>query len=203
MLSRRADVDNARIQRGELDKAELARVMAEAAKIHGSSVEFVERIPPSVDELCGRLRRLVKRNKARLLIVDYLQLIRAGRAFDRRQDSVDYVFGSIVELALSLTDCATLLVSQLRRTRGRRPTVEDLYHSGMLEQGSHTILLLWRPPINLPCACCDIAKQKNGAVGMKHLGWSAQTSSFFDPREGLARQYAEALKEYESHASFD
>lgn len=203
MLSSRTGVDNARLQRGNVSKEELASVLAEASKLHGAPCEFIDRVPPSVDELCGMLRRAVRRTGARLLIIDYLQLIRAGQSFQKTQERVDYVFGAIVNMALALPDCATLLVSQLRRTRGRRPSVEDLYHSGMLEQGSNTILLLWRPPINLPCACCDIAKQKNGVVGMKYLGWQARTSSFFDPRPTLVDQYESALKEYEKNAPSD
>jgi replicative DNA helicase len=85
----------------------------------------------------------------------------------------------------------------MRRTRNQCPSKEDLYHSGSLEQWSHTIALLWKPEIeNFPrMICLILAKQKNGPTGIIPLGWNPEFLSYSDPDEHCMIQYMSSVKE--------
>lgn len=88
---------------------------------------------------------MVKHHKIRLIVVDYLQLVK-GRG-DSRYDKVSDVSNTLRELAKN-SQVPVLAVSQISRPENREkrmPRIFDLKESGSIEQDAHVILLPYRP----------------------------------------------------------
>jgi replicative DNA helicase len=166
------------------------------SRYYNKKILFLERIPPSIEEFKSKTRRAVQRQGANLLIIDYLQLMRTGEKVWSRQQEVDACLDGVIELANSLPDTATVLVSQLKRTHEGRPTMEDLYHSAKIEQSAHTIILLYAPKALVEeypdYKGIDVVKQKDGGIGLLVAGWDGPTISFKNPGHH-AYSYLQAL----------
>lgn len=88
---------------------------------------------------------MVKQHKVRLIVVDYLQLVK-GRG-ESRYDKVSDVSNCLRELAKH-GEVPVLAVSQIARPENREkrtPRIFDLKESGSIEQDAHVILLPYRP----------------------------------------------------------
>lgn len=85
-----------------------------------------------------------------LVVVDYLQLVRAGRRIDNRTQEVGEVSRAIKLLTLEL-GVPVIALSQLsrqsnQRTGGtKRPQLSDLRESGALEQDADNVIFLHEP----------------------------------------------------------
>jgi replicative DNA helicase len=192
MMSRVSGVSNSALQRRMIEPGQWPAFLEAASELAPAPIAFIERAE-SVDKLCADIRAHVLAEKTDLVIVDYLQLIRTNQGRSQ-QERTDHVLGELVHLAHGMTSTATLLVSQLRRVGDARPTKEDLYHSGAIEQWAHTIGILWRPPVKVPgCVSLLIEKQKNGPTGRVTLGWDARTCSYTNPGPNEERDYDAAV----------
>lgn len=86
-------------------------------------------------------------SEARIVFVDYLQLIRLGRKSAGRYDTVSEVSTTLMQCAKS-TQKVIIGLSQLNREidkQNRKPVLSDLRESGALEQDADIVILLHRP----------------------------------------------------------
>lgn len=152
-----------------------------------------------VDDLLSAAHRIVDQYEIDLACFDYLQLIPSGQTQLRgTQQHVDYVFDRLEEWAARHPETATIVVSQMhRRDPAVRPELRDLYHSAKLEQGAHTVILIWaaRPKHGetYNCRAIDVAKQKDGPTGLLVLGWEGKTVRWFSADEVDAEKYLTAI----------
>jgi len=123
-------------------------------------------------EIRAKARCLKLQHDIQLVVVDYLQLMEAGRTENMRQEISDISRG-LKATAMEL-NVPVIAVYQLNRTVDTRerqmPEMSDLRESGFIEQDADVIILLHsenyynstkRPgEVDL-----DIAKQKNGTTG--------------------------------------
>ena len=81
-----------------------------------------------------------------LIVIDYLQLIRADKSFESRRVEVGQISRQIKELAMEL-DVPIIVLSQLSRkseyTQDKEPSMADLRETGDIEQDASTIILMW------------------------------------------------------------
>jgi len=130
-------------------------------------------------QLRARCRRLKARHNLALVIVDYLQLMRAPR-LRSRDEEISHIAYSIKELCKELS-VPIIAVAQVNRDvekrSGNRYQLSDLRESGALEQASDNVLFLYREKEGLT-ANMDLAKQRNGRVGGFQLAYSAAYTRF-------------------------
>jgi len=123
-------------------------------------------------------------NKIDLIIVDYLQLIRAPEAESRVQE-VSKISQSLKNLARELK-VPVLAVSQLSRAveqRGgdKKPQLSDLRDSGSIEQDADVVMFLWRPnDDDRQSAKLNIAKHRNGPTGDIDLFFKTEFTKFYE-----------------------
>lgn len=102
----------------------------------------------SIDRIEAETRRYSRRHGVRLLIVDYLSLIRARDARLVRYEQVADISRSLKLLALR-TGLAVVAAQQLNREiekrQDRRPMMADFRESGSIEQDSDVLIGLDRP----------------------------------------------------------
>lgn len=101
------------------------------------------------------LRAKCLKQKARadgldLVILDYLQLMDAGKGNDPREQKIAAISRGVKNLAKEL-DCPIIVLAQLNRGSVNRPdktpVASDLRESGSLEQDADVVILLNRPEV--------------------------------------------------------
>jgi replicative DNA helicase len=93
---------------------------------------------------------LKRKGKLDMIVIDYLGLIliRNQKKFERRQQEIAWITGTLKSLAKEL-DVPVMLLSQLNRPEKgkevREPQLHDLRESGDIEQDADIVLFLHRP----------------------------------------------------------
>ncbi|MHC4944797.1 MAG: replicative DNA helicase [Planctomycetota bacterium] len=201
MLCANAHIDAHKMRRGNLDEKDWQELPMAADRLSNSPI-FIDDTPGlSVLALRSKARRLCARHKIEVLIVDYMQLLTAGRRAENRQMEITYISQSLKHLARELR-VPIVALSQLNRAvdarQDKRPMMADLRESGSIEQDADVILFLYRDeyyhgttPDNQNVAEVNVAKQRNGPTGKVELRFYPQymrfeNRTFVEPRETLA-----------------
>jgi replicative DNA helicase len=128
-----------------------------------------------------------------LIIIDYLQLLKANRFYDSRVQEITEISRSLKELAREL-NVPILALSQLSRAPEQRitqvPKLSDLRDSGSIEQDADVVLFIHRPKESgqiLPSNQSDIiiAKQRNGPLGVVTLYFDPESTSFYSSEQTI------------------
>lgn len=132
----------------------------------------------------------------RLVVIDYLGLIRAEGKLTSRYEAVTQISGSLKRLALTL-NVPILCLSQLNRAAegrdDRRPRLSDLRDSGAVEQDADGVMLLYRPDYYEPGQSrglseleLEFAKNRHGATGRVKLFCDLSTASVHENRKEIS-----------------
>lgn len=83
----------------------------------------------------------------RLVVLDYLQLVRSGREHKSRIEEMTEVCRQVTEMRAEHPEVSFVVLAQLNRdsSDGRKPRDSDLRECGQVEQDADTIALLWCP----------------------------------------------------------
>jgi replicative DNA helicase len=192
LLCAHAKVDAHKVRTGYLATSDWPRLTAAAGKLSSAPI-FIDDTPAiSVMELRAKARRLKLHHDIRLIILDYLQLMRGSAGMESRQQEISEISRSLKALAREL-NVPVVAISQLSRAvesrTDHRPQLSDLRESGAIEQDADVVVLLLREeyynptPDNQGLAEVIIAKQRNGPVGSTQLTFIKEYTRF----ENIAR----------------
>ncbi|MCX7926757.1 MAG: replicative DNA helicase [Candidatus Omnitrophica bacterium] len=187
LLCSHAKVDANKVRTGYLATSDWPRLTAAAGKLSEAPI-FIDDTPAiSVLELRAKARRLKANCNIKLLIVDYLQLMRGSGSAESRQQEISDISRALKALAREL-DVAVIAISQLSRAVesrvDHRPQLSDLRESGAIEQDADLVVLILREeyynptPENEGKAEIIIAKQRNGPVGSFNLTFLKEFTRF-------------------------
>jgi hypothetical protein len=114
-----------------------------------------------------------------LVLIDYLQLIRAPAGIRERRLQVEAVSQGLKTLAVEARLPIVCLSSLSRPAEGRdrKPTLSSLRESGELEHDADVVLLLHRE-FDAREAVCEVAKNRDGRVGPVSLVFRAEWVAF-------------------------
>jgi replicative DNA helicase len=126
------------------------------------------------------------REKIKLVVIDYLQLIEPDNRRDSRQEQVAHISRRLKFLARELQIPVMALAQVNRSSEDRtdhKPRLADLRESGSIEQDADTVMLLHRPEMYEPgqhegILEINIAKQRNGPTGEITLTFLKQFMRF-------------------------
>ncbi len=141
-----------------------------------------------------KARKFVEEHKVKLIVVDYLQLMRGDpETKGNREREISSISAGLKATAKEL-DIPVIALSQLSRqvdTRGgdKMPVLSDLRESGSIEQDADLIMLLWRPAYYKITADAGgqyvfgltkiiHAKHRNGPIGESHVAMDGPKSKF-------------------------
>lgn len=153
-LAGRSMVSAERLRSCELERGHLGQLLQAAEELRQRKGWIVEsRSRVTAEELVRSVRRRMRENATQVVIVDYVQLLKAPpgtpkqKAFDKT-----WVAGHAME---TLADAAKqdkvsyVVLAQLNRDLekrpDKRPQLADLKQSGEIEERSKCVLMLYRP----------------------------------------------------------
>jgi replicative DNA helicase len=204
LLCSRARVNLQKVRDGFLAERDFPSLTAAASKLAEAEIFIDDSASLSILELRAKARRLKAQKDIKLIVVDYLQLLRSTtrRAQDNRQLEISEISSGLKGLAKELK-VPVLVLAQLNRQpearTGGKPRLSDLRESGSIEQDADLVGLLVRPEIyeededaraeKAGEAELIIAKQRNGPVGEIALTFLKEFTRF----EDRARNVSEPL----------
>ena len=132
---------------GLMNDADWDRVRDATQRMADSPLMIDDAPNTTTAHIRARLRGMARTNPARLVVVDYLQLMKApGRADSRQQEVAD--ISRELKLIAKEFGVGLILVAQLNRgpeqRADKRPMVSDLRESGAVEQDADMVILLFR-----------------------------------------------------------
>ena len=201
MLCSRARVNLAKTRDGFLAEADFPKLTHAASKLAEAKIFIDDTAGLTILELRAKARRLKAQHDVRLIIVDYLQLLRSTsrRAQDNRQLEISEISAGLKGLAKELK-IPIIVVAQLNRNPEIRtgsgkgvPRLADLRESGSIEQDADLVGLLVREEYYADSdeertelegkAELIIAKQRNGPIGQVKLTFLKSFTRFEDRAE--------------------
>jgi len=188
MLCSHARVDAHKVRTGYLATSDWPRLTAAAGKLSEAPIYIDDTPAISVMELRARARRLKSHHGIKLIILDYMQLMRGSAMnMESRQQEISEISRSLKALARELS-VPVIAISQLSRAvesrTDHRPQLSDLRESGAIEQDADVVVLILREeyytpsPDNQGIAEAIIAKQRNGPVGTLKLAFIKEFTRF-------------------------
>jgi len=199
LLCGEAQLDIKKVRTGFIGERDFEKLKLGAEAFSKAKI-FVDESPAlTVMEMKAKARRLKMEQNLDILFIDYMQLMRTGGRFENRTQEMSYISRSLKELSKEM-QIPVVGISQLSRApeRGRkepRPQLSDLRESGAIEQDADVVIFIYRRELYRPrdeslrgLAEINVAKQRNGPVGIINLAFIREYARFAD----LEFQYTEA-----------
>ena len=181
MFSGATGIDSHQLRRGSLFGSSWAS-LARAAESIGSIPLFIDDgsdLTPT--ELRAMARRLKGEHGIGLLIVDYMQLMKANGRYESREREVAEISRTLKGIAREL-NIPVIGLSQLNRKiedrQNKTPQLSDLRESGAIEQDADVIAFIYRDEAQ-GTAEINVAKHRNGPTGQITVRFS-RTQTFED-----------------------
>lgn len=209
MLASRAKVDLQNIRRGFLRNDDWGRLTTAVGQLSEAPIYIDDTAAQSALEMRAKARRWKADFGLKLIIVDYLQLMRGRRANDNREQEISEISRSLKAMAKEL-QLPVIALSQLSRKteqrEGSKPQLSDLRESGAIEQDADVVMFVYRESVYKKCECpkelctCGVrrnaeiivAKQRNGPIDNVNLTFLHEFTRF----ENQTQAYQEANTEW-------
>lgn len=184
VMAHAARVPLPKIKQNDFGEADMAALTGAAEELHKLSIDFFPAGGYSLADITART--LARRYQ--VILIDYLQLIRAGGKDLREQ---------VTEISKGLHTLAqrhgvtVIALSQLSRPgkeeggKNKRPTMSSLRESGQLEQDADAVLLLYNetPDDRNGPRRLQIAKNKEGTIDSCLLDFDGALQTLSDPKK--------------------
>ena len=148
MQSLLSGINVSKIVKKQLTNDEINQISIKAGGLNKSKI-FVDDTPNiSLLDLKGKARKLKKEHDIKLLVIDYLQLMRSGLKISNREQEIAEISRGLKGLAKEL-NIPVIALSQLSRSvesrSDKKPMLQDLRESGQIEQDADMVLFCYRP----------------------------------------------------------
>jgi len=187
-----ASIDSRKVKRGILSPREAEHFTAVLGKLSKFPIEYPNCADITIEEL-RRMARARKRDGLKLIVIDYLQLMKCEEGCDNREQTVAAISRGVKQMALEL-ELPIIEVAQLNREADKRsnqrPQISDMRESGAIEQDADVITLLYRGDANgdksaeSGVAEVIVGKNRDGSVGVVKMIFEAQYTRFKDIPNG-------------------
>ncbi|SLN48118.1 replicative DNA helicase [Oceanibacterium hippocampi] len=209
ILAEATEISSVKLRSGEISQDDFVNRVVPASIELAELPLYIDDTPAlSVAALRTRARRLKRNDNLGLIVVDYLQLMRAGSGnrIDSRVQEISEITMGLKAIAKEV-NVPVLALSQLSRQvenrEDKRPQLSDLRESGSIEQDSDVVMFVFReeyyearkePRENTPehqqwqermaeihnLAEVIIDKQRHGPIGRVELYFNPEITKFGD-----------------------
>jgi replicative DNA helicase len=168
ILSEQSKIRSNDIRRGKVSEKEMEQFIETSKNIHDLPL-FIDETPAiTIAAISNRSRRIKRLFGLELIVIDYIQLMRAGNLrYDGRVQEISEITQGLKALAKEL-DVPVLALSQLSRAVEQRddkkPQLSDLRESGSIEQDADVVMFVYREAYYL--------ERKEPTLGsIEHADW--------------------------------
>lgn len=144
-LASSASLDQTKLAKGMINQNEQDRIIASADQLSHTPVYIDDTPALHINAIRARARRLKRKHNIGVIIVDYLQLLRANA--ENRVQEISQISQGLKAIAREL-DVPVIALSQLSRSvesrENKRPQLSDLRESGSIEQDADIVMFLFR-----------------------------------------------------------
>ncbi len=172
ILSEQARIKSDDIRRGKVTEEEINRYIETSRNIYNLPL-FIDETPAiTIATLSNRARRIKRLFGLNLIVVDYIQLMRASNSNrnDSRVQEISEITQGLKALAKELS-VPVLALSQLSRAVEQRddkqPQLADLRESGSIEQDADVVMFVYREAYYL-----ERKQPKLGSI--EHAEWQSK-----------------------------
>lgn len=192
LLCAEAKIQLQNLRRGNLEQRDWTPLTNAAGKLSNANI-FIDDTPSlSILDLRSRARKLKAEKNIGIIMIDYLQLMRAHNNKDSREQEISEISRSLKALAKEL-NVPVVALSQLNRMveakEDKRPQISHLRESGAIEQDADVIMFIYREEFyrrdkeNMPndiknVAEIIVAKQRNGPTDTVKLFFNDRLTQF-------------------------
>jgi replicative DNA helicase len=188
LLSSEGRVDQRKLRTATLSGDEYDRIESAGGLLKGKPLFVDDTGALPLMELRAKARRMVADHGVKLVVVDYLQLVRAPASKGAsREQEIATISRGLKAIAKEL-DVPVLALAQLSRKAedrpDKRPHLADLRESGSLEQDADVVLFVFREEMYSDDASkrglaeIIVGKQRNGPVGTVEARFVAEHTRF-------------------------
>lgn len=184
IISHDSMVDGMKLRKAELSDDDWLKITETLTEISTLPISFLF-ASGTIEEMRYEVQRKIDKGELDMLIVDYLQLLRTKRKFDKDYLRVGYISKELKEMAVDFNIPVIALAQVNRDTDGQMPSLKSLKDSGSIEQDADGVIFLHKPSsatdasvdprdreffdayqaTNYTYLCIKVAKQRQGMVG--------------------------------------
>src|ERR687897_806763 len=175
-IASQASIKGDDLRKGNVPNSRWPKIMQASARLASSPLYIDDSSDLSVLDVRAKARRLAQQHAdgLGLILIDYLQLMRASGAVENRVEQIGQISRGLKTLAREL-DVPIIALSQLNRgVEARKPPIpmlSDLRESGSIEQDADLVMFIYREDYydkeseRQGIAEIHIAKHRNGPTG--------------------------------------
>jgi len=173
ILSEQAKISSSEIRRGKASEETLNRYIETSRNIYDLPLYIDETPAIAISTLSNRARRIKRLFGLKLIVVDYIQLMRTyNNRMDGRVQEISEITQGLKALAKEL-NVPVVALSQLSRAVEQRddkiPQLSDLRESGSIEQDADVVIFVYREQYYL-----EKKEPKQGSI--EHAEWQSKMS---------------------------
>jgi replicative DNA helicase len=147
ILGQETGISPDKIRRGMISAKDLERLQSQAQHLANIPLYIDDTPGMSISGLRTRLRRLMRKDKVGLVVIDYMQLLTSNSNSENRVQELSTITRSLKNIAKEF-DLPVIALSQLSRAveqrDDKRPQLADLRESGTIEQDSDIVMFIFR-----------------------------------------------------------
>jgi replicative DNA helicase len=148
ILSVFSGINGSKLLSGEVYSEDIKTLVETADEFRNLPIQIDDTPAITISALRTRARRLKRQFGLKMIIVDYLQLLRSSKAkIENRVQEVSEITQGLKAIAKEL-NVPVVALSQLSRSveqrEDKRPQLQDLRESGSIEQDADIVLFLYR-----------------------------------------------------------
>ena len=147
ILAEQSKIPSDKLRKGELNEKDSLELSNAYQEINNLNFFFDDSPNLSVSELRSKLRRYKNNFNIKLIIIDYLQLIKPEGNRDNRVNELSEITRNLKQLAKEF-NLPVISLSQLSRQvenrDDKRPLLSDLRESGSIEQDADVVMFIYR-----------------------------------------------------------
>lgn len=195
MACAEAEIDNDKIATGKLTEFELQHYTNALGNLSKLPIYIDDAGMLNILELRARARRFVMKYGVQLIIIDYIQLIKAiseqkGLNRDQEMGIITRTLKAIAkELNVPVLAISALSRDVEKRGGDKRPQLHDVRESGNIESDADVVMFLYRPEYyritqdehgDSTHGLCEVivSKHRNGSIGTAKLKFIGRFTKF-------------------------
>jgi replicative DNA helicase len=188
-IASQASIKGDDLRKGNVPASRWPKILQASARLANSPLYIDDSSDLSVLDVRAKARRLAQQHAdgLGLIVIDYLQLMRAGGHVDNRVEQISQISRGLKTLAREL-QVPVIALSQLNRgveqRTDKRPVLSDLRESGAIEQDADLVMFIYRDEYydheseREGIADVIISKHRNGGLGTVELTFQKEFPRF-------------------------